>query len=209
MTERTGGVRAWLSNPRLYELFMRALGSHSSRRHFVEEHLRPAPGDRILDLGCGPGDMVEFLPDVQYVGVDLNPGYIEAAQRRFGDRGEFRCADAREADFPARSFEIVSVVALLHHLDDEGVRSVFRLASRVLTESGHMVTLDNALLEGQSRIARWLIMRDRGTSIRTTDRYVELAQPFFETVRATTREDLLRVPYTHAILECGGPRSRG
>ena len=209
MSERTSGVRSLLSNPRAYELLQRALGSRSSRRVLVREYLRPKPGDRVLDVGCGPGTLLDDLPAVDYTGIDLNPSYIEAARNRYGDRGEFRCVDARAADFPDASFELVSVMALLHHLDDDGVRSVFELASRVLVGSGRMVTLDNALREGQSPIARWLIGRDRGTSIRTTERYAELARPFFETVRATTREDLLRVPYTHAILEGSGPRSHG
>jgi ubiquinone/menaquinone biosynthesis C-methylase UbiE len=209
MSQRTTGARGLLSNPRVYGLLQRALGGASLRRVLVAEYVRPEPGDRLLDIGCGPGDMLDALPAVAYTGVDLNQSYIDAARARHGDRGEFLCADARTVDFPDASFELVSVVALLHHLDDDGVRSVFRLASRVLVESGRMVTFDNALREGQSPVARWLIRRDRGTAIRTTDRYAELARPFFETVRATTREDLLRVPYTHAILECGGPRPGG
>jgi SAM-dependent methyltransferase len=206
MAERTGGARAWLSNPSLYQLLQRALGSKSARRVLVDEYLRPKPGDRILDVGCGPGDLLDFLPEVHYVGIDLNRGYIDAARRRYGDRAEFHCIDARDAHFPDGSFEIVSVVALLHHLQDEGVESVFRFASRALVDSGRLVTVDNALRDGQSPIARWLIMRDRGTGLRETNQYARLAEPFFETVRQVTREDLLRAPYTHAILECEGPR---
>jgi hypothetical protein len=41
---------------------------------------------------------------------------------------------------------------------------------------------------------------------RTTEGYARLAEPFFETVRPVSREDLLRVPYTLAIRECDGPR---
>jgi ubiquinone/menaquinone biosynthesis C-methylase UbiE len=209
MSERTGGARRVLSNPRVYELLQRALGSRSSRVAFVEQHLRPKPGDRILDVGCGPGDLLDVLPEVEYTGIDLSQSYIDSARDRHGDRGEFHRADARTTSFPDASFEIVSVVALLHHLDDEGVTSVFRLASRALVASGRLVTLDNATRHGQHPVARWLIMRDRGIFVRTTDQYAQLARPFFETVRATTREDLLRVPYTHAILECSGPRSGG
>lgn len=206
MPERTSGVFSVLSKPAAYSLLQRLLGGPSSRTRFVRDHLRPRPGDRILDIGCGPGDLVDHLPGVRYLGIDRNPAYIESARDRYGDRAEFHCMDAREVTFPERSFDLVSALGLLHHLDDDGVNSVFRLAARVLIEPGRLVSVDNALREGQSRIARWLIERDRGVSVRTMDQYASLAAPFFEVVRPVTREDLLRVPYTHAILECRGPR---
>jgi SAM-dependent methyltransferase len=206
MEERTGGAFSLLSKPGIYSFFQRLLGSESARPRFVAEHLRPQPAERILDVGCGPADILDLLPDVHYVGIDANPSYIEAARQRYGERGEFHAMDVREASFPDRSFDLVSVVGLLHHLDDAGVEVVFRLAARVLVEGGRMVTLDNAIEPGQNRVARWVIERDRGAQVRSTERYAELARPFFEGVRATTREDLLRIPYTHAILECDGPR---
>jgi SAM-dependent methyltransferase len=198
-----------LSRPGPYLLFQRLLRRRSARPRFVKDHLRPQPGDRILDLGSGPGELVRYLPDVRYVGVDVNPDYVVAARKRYGDRAEFHCLDARRADFPDREFELVSAIGLLHHLDDEGVESVFRLGSRVLARSGRMITLDNTLAEGQGRIARWLVAHDRGAWARPTSEYVRLAEPFFEDVVPVVREDLLRVPYTHAILECAGPKPSG
>jgi SAM-dependent methyltransferase len=206
MAERTGGARALLSHPRAYSLLMWVVGSSSFRRALVSQYLRVRPGDRVLDIGCGPADILDLMPDVRYVGIDSNPTYIEAARRRYGDRAEFHCVDAQEADLPAESFDVVSVIALLHHLDDDDAETVFKRASGALVDSGRMVTLDNALREGQSRLARWMIERDRGASVRKTDGYARLAEPYFESVRRTTREDLLRIPYTHAILECERPR---
>jgi hypothetical protein len=53
-------------------------------------------------------------------------------------------------------------------------------------------------------MARWLIGRDRGAHVRGADAYAELARASFGSVRVSTRDDLLRVPYTHAVLEAGG-----
>ncbi|HEY8867402.1 MAG TPA: hypothetical protein VIM22_10735, partial [Solirubrobacteraceae bacterium] len=58
----------------------------------------------------------------------------------------------------------------------------------------------------QPRAARWLIERDRGRAVRGAGGYEELARPWFQRVNATVRGDLVRVPYTHAVLECTDPR---
>jgi hypothetical protein len=44
--------------------------------------------------------------------------------------------------------------------------------------------------------------RDRGQFIRDEQGYVALASQVFGSVRATIHDKLLRIPYTHIILEC-------
>jgi SAM-dependent methyltransferase len=206
MEQRTSGVHAWLSSPRAYGSLQNLIGAPQSRRQFVDEHLRPRPGDRILDIGCGPGEIVDLLPEVDYVGIDLSPRYIEAARERHGDRGEFRCVDIREADFPPESFDLVSVMGLIHHLDDDGANDLFRLAARVLRDSGRLAAIEAVLRDGQPRIARWLIRMDRGAHVRDEPGYAALARRHFESVETIVREDMVRIPYSHILLECERPR---
>jgi len=208
MQERTTGAFSILSRPGAYSLLQRLLDGSKSLSLFVQDHLRPQPGDRILDIGCGTGEILDHLPEVEYVGIDINRRYIEAARERYGDRGEFHQIDVRDAQFPSGSFNIVSAVALLHHLDDEGAASVFELGSGVITDSGRMGTVDPTFTHDQDRLARWVISKDRGACVRGPQDYADLAQPFFDRVEVVVREDMLRVPYTHAILECESPRRR-
>jgi hypothetical protein len=37
------------------------------------------PGDRLVDLACGDGGLADFLPGIEYVGVDADPKMVEEA----------------------------------------------------------------------------------------------------------------------------------
>lgn len=114
-----------------------------------------------------------------------------------------------EAALSDREFDIVLAMGLLHHLDDAEAASLVELASQALVPGGRFVVIDPAHAAGQPGTTRWLIGRDRGEYVRTADAYAELARASFGSVAVTVRSDLLRVPYTHAVLECteaGAPR---
>jgi SAM-dependent methyltransferase len=198
------GVRSALAVPFFYRAFGRFIGGNA-RSLYVESYVRVRPGDRVLDIGCGPGDILSHLPPVDYVGLDSSEEYIQAARKRFGDRGRFLHTPVRTAsiDMPA-SFDLVLATGVLHHLDDSEALDLFRLARQALKPEGRLVTLDGCYLPGQSRVAKLLLRLDRGKFVRTQEGYTTLASQIFRRVEASIRHDLLRLPYTHIILECGG-----
>ncbi|OGX06021.1 MAG: hypothetical protein A3G87_08400 [Omnitrophica bacterium RIFCSPLOWO2_12_FULL_50_11] len=73
-----------LGVPAIYSFFRKFVGRDSVRRQYAEKYIRAQPGQRVLDIGCGTGDILDFLPDVDYVGFDMDPAYISAARQRHG-----------------------------------------------------------------------------------------------------------------------------
>ena len=203
MAQITSGIRKVLSNPYVYDAFQAFLGADPARQRICNEYFRPKTGDVIVDVGCGTAEiLVHFPPDVQYFGFDLEPSYIDMAQARFGSRGHFRCADItglEASDIPPCDLAIA--FGVLHHLDDDGAQRLLENLYQRLSPGGRLVTVDPAFHEGQSRIARSLIERDRGQNVRTGQGYLELVPARFSDKRLVVRHDLLRIPYTHAIIE--------
>jgi SAM-dependent methyltransferase len=200
------GVRRLLGRALVYDLLQLAVGSNVSHRTFIDDYVRPLPSERMLDIGCGPAMILRALPDgVDYVGIDKSAEYVDAARRKWGRRGEFHRVDATAAELPKNDFDVALVMGVLHHLDDTGCLRLLRIAARSLKPNGRLVAIEPAREFGQRRIAAWLIGRDRGAHVRTASSYADLARSRFASVDVDVRRDLLRVPYTHAILECADP----
>ena len=117
LNDNDEAIRAW-DGP-LYDRFVRfretvttGLGSHG------EEALRlhpPAPGQRVLDVGCGFGDTTQRIaglvgPDGEAVGVDAAPRFIEDAIRETDEAGvpnaRFLVADVQESLGDERGFDV-------------------------------------------------------------------------------------------------------
>lgn len=209
MAERGGLLRRPLARADLYSLVQRALGADAVRRTFVARHLCPRPGERVLDLGCGPGDILDHLPAVDYLGVDISERYVEAARARRGNGARFIRADVRGLELDPESFDAVIAIGMLHHLDDREAEAMIALAASALRPNGRLVTLDPGRVEDQARVARWMIERDRGLHVRSPDGYRRLAEAHLERVRTSVHHDLARVPFTHVVVEARRPAVAG
>jgi SAM-dependent methyltransferase len=108
-------TEAW-SGP-LFDLFVKyralttgGLGAHGEA---AIEANPPAPGDRVLDLGCGFGDTTQRLAKLvgdggSALGVDVSGPFIDAARKEAEEAGaanvEFLCADVQTLELP-REFD--------------------------------------------------------------------------------------------------------
>jgi SAM-dependent methyltransferase len=205
MGEITHGLRAVLSYSKMYDLFQGIMGARKGRSIFSTRYIRAQEGDRVLDIGCGTAETRDFLPAVEYYGFDPNPKYIRAAQKRLRDVPgcTFLCATIDEVVLGILpKFDIVLALGVLHHLDDEAVIRLANLAKVALKEKGRLILVDPCFVEGQSPVARFLAMLDRGQHVRDMKGYRDLMNTAFGVVQTEIRNDLIRFPYTHLIMEC-------
>jgi ubiquinone/menaquinone biosynthesis C-methylase UbiE len=119
--------------------------------------LGPGPGDRILDLGCGPGKFALFtaVDGAHVTGLDLAPFFFPRALAGI----DLALADLRRLPFRKASHEKAYTLDVLEHLDEEGVRDVLVEARRVLGGGGRLFVYTHAM--ESSWIARFQRLTNR------------------------------------------------
>ena len=115
---------------------------------FLAETLRPRPGNRILDVGCGQG-LAEVslgrlhISQVRLVGIDLAVAKVVAAlqeTKSHNQRVGFAAADASHLPFRDGAFDSLFCVAVLQHIVDAGT-AVAEFA-RVIASHGRIVAVE-------------------------------------------------------------------
>jgi len=182
------------------------LGAERGRRDFAERYLRPRPGDRVLDIGCGTAGLARYLGPVTYVGYEPNAEYVAQGQAENAGSDVALHVGYFDAAAAARhaAFDLVIVSAVLHHMDDGQASELFRLLARVTKPQGRVVTLDNVYVPNQNPIAKFIISMDRGRNVRSPEGYAALTHPHFAACEGTVQHRAW-VPYTFWIMECQKP----
>jgi SAM-dependent methyltransferase len=135
---------------------------------------------RVLDVGCGPGTNTHLFSHADYLGVDINPNYIEYARKKFGR--PFVVADVTTYEAtPDQRFDFILVNSFLHHIETSAVRRILAHLTTLLTPDGHIHILDLVLPERHS-IARVLARLDRGEYPRPLEQWRSLVSESFELV---------------------------
>lgn len=203
MAQITSGVRAVLSHPMIYSVFQQFMGATRDRKLYVKDFLCAEEGMRVLDIGCGPADILAHLPNVEYYGFDISEPYIRRARERFADkRASFTCKLLTLNDLAGLPhFDRIIAIGLLHHLGDELATELMRMVSSRLAPGGRMVTLDPCLSDDQNMVSRWLVKSDRGQNVRTREGYEAIARGAFGRVHATVSHKSW-IPYTHCHVVC-------
>lgn len=198
----TTGYRSILSHPLIYSAFQYVMGAEQGYLNFVKDYIRPFDGCVILDIGCGPGDIVSYLPEVNYWGFDISEAYILKAREKYGDKAKFECKYLTIKDLETLpKFDMVIATGVLHHMNDNVVLDFLKLAFSALKDGGRLITIDPCLTAKQNPIARFLISKDRGQNVRDEAGYRDLASQIFDDVKLDVKHKAW-IPYTHCFIEC-------
>jgi SAM-dependent methyltransferase len=146
----------------------------------VERSLKRQTVRRVLDVGCGPGTNAQRFSGADYVGVDINPCYLEVARARH--KGMFVQADlASDKTLALGCFDTILVNSLLHHLDDQAVDALLASLATMLAPGGAVHVLELVRPDRLS-LPSAMAALDRGRYARTLDRWRGLLDRYFDAV---------------------------
>ncbi len=134
---------------------------------------------RVLDVGCGPGTNTKYFADSDYLGIDINPGYIDSARRKH-DR-TFIAADVTTYESDAGKFDFILVNSFLHHICDADAHTVFSRLTQRLTPDGHLHIVE-LISPGDHSLAQLLANWDRGNYLRRLERWRDLFEKHMQIV---------------------------
>lgn len=161
--EKAGKVRSMFAaiadsydlNNRLH-----SFGRDQAWRRAAVRLARVRPGDAVLDMACGTGDLSEAFAATEaheVVGGDFTPEMLDHARRKAerlpeGRRPRYEHADAMRLDFEDASFDVVSIAFGIRNVSDPGV--AIKEFARVLRPGGRLVILEFA--EPRFAPIRWM-----------------------------------------------------
>jgi SAM-dependent methyltransferase len=97
----------------------------------------------VLDFGCGPGFIWNHLLSLRarwnYTGLDFSSSSIEAARKQGARHERFRgaeCVDRLPCQLPAGRFDVVLLVEVVEHLEDDDLDASLQEARRLLKAGG-------------------------------------------------------------------------
>jgi ubiquinone/menaquinone biosynthesis C-methylase UbiE len=151
MTTKTTTAGRTIHWARLYDLGTELFGGRVRSLHrSVLELAAIAPGERVLDVGCGPGRLTIAAalaagPTGETLGIDASPEMIQLATlkaTRAGSSAKFRVAAIEAIPSSDDQFDVVLANLMLHHLPLELQRRGIAEVFRVLKPSGRFVVAE-------------------------------------------------------------------
>jgi len=177
-------LKQTLDNPALFNALQLVIaGRQNITRRLIREGLQLGAGEQLLDVGCGTGEFANVAVG-SYLGVDINPKYIEYARQKYGvganhPEREFKVADVSSIEFAetGQKYPKAMFINSMHHLSDAQNRAVLAGIARVTTQRFVVIDMD---AEPDNPVSKFLAQQDRGDFVRPLAQQIELVKPFFE-----------------------------
>lgn len=116
---------------------VKSMRCHRELREEIVAHI--SQGDRVLDLGCGPGFLAEQLDglDVSYTGIDMSQEFIDFARKQNTGKKLFIPGDINERMQLGDPFDVVCLVNVLYQ-EAVNVQAVLSNAYSYLRPGGYI-----------------------------------------------------------------------
>ena len=167
-----------LSIPAVFQLEQCLLNNYGNVKAEFSDYLDQG-GLSVLDVGCSTGACGQALFDTlrhKYTGIDITERYIAYAQRKY-PFSRYLVMDGRALTFDDQSFDVISFVGVLHHMDDDTAAASLEQSRRVLKKTGVLLVAE-PVFSPNAILSNLFLSIDRGKFIRESGQYEKLLDAF-------------------------------
>ena len=139
------GMEYYLEDCGGYDTFLKTNGEGLDARLQDVYHLvRPNRGEKILDIGCGRGELsyIIHLTGAETIGLDYSKEAIEIANRTYGSKKKenlkYLCQDIFELGCDSQ-FDKIVMADIVEHIEQPMLERLFEKCSKLLNDNGILV----------------------------------------------------------------------
>lgn len=167
------------SHPLLFDIIRRIVeNDFRGEKRAIQEELDLDGCRRVLDVGCGTGELFPLFRPENYVGIDISGPFIAHASKKYD--GRFHVMDGRHLAFADNSFDDVLVAGLFHHFPDDYAHLVLQEIKRVTRPMGTILIMEDVMPPSKFNILGEVVRRlDVGGFIRSAEQYNHLFTEHF------------------------------
>ena len=202
MSQRINQIYNFINSPLVYRIIQYIMSGTSFRNSIIKKNIKKS-NLKILDIGCGPAQILEQIPRCDYYGYDIDQRSIQYAKKKYRQKNyHFYCKKFNKTEIKKLpKFDFVIFFGILHHLSNKEADKMLTLCKRTMKKNSKLLTEDPILVEKQNIIAKFLIEKDRGINVRQKKEYINLLKKHFKKIKNKVTHQFF-IPYTWFTTIC-------
>lgn len=202
-------MKSILKHHFFYNLYQNLIGCRSFLKRYVETFILAEINNKnsvkILDIGCGTGNIVPFIPDkCEYTGVDSSENYINYLTRKYSHKKNFNfiAKNVKDSLGINSKYDVIISEALVSSLDDNNFEILLSAMKKNLKDGGKIIISDMNYKDNYCAFEKFLLKNERGKYIRGQEDYKRIIEKHFSIEKITELKKVYRIPYHKIVFEC-------
>ena len=85
MSQRSNIIYDFINNPLVYKIIQKIMSGTSFRSSIVKKNIKKK-NLKILDIGCGPAELLNNISNCEYYGYDIDKRSIDYAKKKYSQK---------------------------------------------------------------------------------------------------------------------------
>ena len=131
MSQRKNQIYNFINNPLVYKFIQNVMSGTHFRNEIIKKNIIKS-NVKILDIGCGPAEILEHIPDCKYYGYDIDLRSIKYAKKKYYQKNyHFYCKKFNEGELKKLpKFDYIIFFGILHHLNNKEAHKILDLCKK-------------------------------------------------------------------------------